>query len=589
LTSLISLSLGSSGGAPVPPPGVRVYSSEGVPVFQACLLESRRFWPSLLASVVLHVLCLLCLPVLIAQLSMRSEGMPAVELVSGQPVYLRVPEQLFLPSPKPQSPSPPAAPKPAARAAGTRPKSESETKEPSLREPARRRFELPPLPKRTEVELTVLQPQFPPDLPPPRQMKLPDIVFWAAMELPPPPPKPFVLPGRRTPVTPPPMLDAPPKLDLPNQEPNVSDLKIPSVLAANIEAKLTLPPATTAPIRAFIPPSPSESRPEQSMDLDPFPGDPVTLLATNRVPKPLDTSLIVLPGNQLGALPPPGFGTGGAGGLSEQADGGGDGEGEATSRGAAADGGGDDGRGEGAGSGGSEGGTSGAGSSAGAIGGGEGDGAGNAPGRGQGSPEGSFLPGSQGSGPADSPGRFSRGQDLAMLGAPRPALSSSSVPTRVIHPETGVFDVVVVQPSPLDGLIESSGLLSGRPVYTVYLNVGAPKEWTMQYCVPNDNLQTSANTIQLGNPAPVKAPFPRVTLLPPADFLPKTARTILHGFLNDTGLFEELRAVSTEDGDVGALLAPFLHEWEFRPATRDGVPIEIEILLVVPPSTPLSR
>jgi len=146
-----------------------------------------------------------------------------------------------------------------------------------------------------------------------------------------------------------------------------------------------------------------------------------------------------------------------------------------------------------------------------------------------------------------------------------------------------------VQPSPLEGLIESSGLLSGRPVYTVYLNVGAPREWTMQYCVPNDNLQTSANTIQLGNPAPVKAPFPRVTLLPPEDFLPKTARTILHGFLNDTGQFEELRAVRTEDGDVGALLAPFLHEWEFRPATRDGVPIEIEILLVVPPSTPLSR
>ena len=60
-------------------------------------------------------------------------------------------------------------------------------------------------------------------------------------------------------------------------------------------------------------------------------------------------------------------------------------------------------------------------------------------------------------------------------------LGLTGTPLRVLHPNNGVFDVVVVQSSGAEAFPEASAALSGRPIYTVYLQVGAPKEWIMQY------------------------------------------------------------------------------------------------------------
>jgi hypothetical protein len=164
------------------------------------------------------------------------------------------------------------------------------------------------------------------------------------------------------------------------------------------------------------------------------------------------------------------------------------------------------------------------------------------------------------------------------LPAPRVALPST-VPTRVEYPNNAVYDVVVVQPSG-----EDVGLLTGRPIYTVYLRLGTPKEWTLQYCVPNEAPQTtvSGSVVRVGSPAPVKAPYPSVTVLPPLETLSMTSKVTLHGFLDTSGKLLELKVMGDDRFKVKENVIPFLERWEFRPATRDGRPILVEILLLIP-------
>lgn len=171
---------------------------------------------------------------------------------------------------------------------------------------------------------------------------------------------------------------------------------------------------------------------------------------------------------------------------------------------------------------------------------------------------------------------------MAGIGLPNSGLPPS-VPIRIVHPVTGVVDVVVVHSSPADIMPEARKLLSGRPIYSVYLKVGTPKEWVLQYCVPDTPARASGRVIQLGNPTPLQAPYPKLTILPPLASLVRDKRTILHGYLNDTGQFRALMPVAAEDQEFFSRIASLVNQWDFRPAVRGGKPVEIELLLVIPP------
>jgi hypothetical protein len=117
-----------------------------------------------------------------------------------------------------------------------------------------------------------------------------------------------------------------------------------------------------------------------------------------------------------------------------------------------------------------------------------------------------------------------------------------------------------------------------HPIYTVY--VLANRNWVMQYCVPNESMIVGAGvSVQLGNPAPVKAPYPRITVVPPVG---GNDRITLHGFITATGAFRNLRVVVGEKLATDLMVLPLLSRWTFRPATRDGRPIEVEVVLVIP-------
>jgi len=165
-------------------------------------------------------------------------------------------------------------------------------------------------------------------------------------------------------------------------------------------------------------------------------------------------------------------------------------------------------------------------------------------------------------------------------------LSGPTVPGQLItRPPTGTFDAVVVQSSPLDQYPESRGLLTGRPIYSVYITVGAPRDWTLYYCIPNERpAPEKSDVVQLGaaQPAPIRAPYPFKMMRPQAA-LPSWAKYVLvHGYVNAQGRFEGMKIVRSVLPDVDRAILTSLGDWEFRAAERSGSPVMVEVLLSIP-------
>ena len=191
--------------------------------------------------------------------------------------------------------------------------------------------------------------------------------------------------------------------------------------------------------------------------------------------------------------------------------------------------------------------------------------------------------GADGSGSGRNPG--SGGSGNGYYGVLN-AAGLRGTPLRVIHPNNGVFDIVVVQSSTSETFPDVAAALSGRPIYTVYLQVGASREWVLQFCIPDmaGPVQTGG-LVTLGKPAPVGAPYPMVTVRPPEDWQHGSDYLLVHGFLDESGRFRDLRILPSRESSpsMNSALLEYLAYWEFRPAVRDGRPVRVEVILAVPP------
>ena len=155
-------------------------------------------------------------------------------------------------------------------------------------------------------------------------------------------------------------------------------------------------------------------------------------------------------------------------------------------------------------------------------------------------------------------------------------------PARLIRPQTGAYEVAIVQSS---GMVPgSNGLLKGKPVYSVYIPVGTGKEWILQYCLPAEDAHPAARSqvVQLGNITPITAPYAFSIIGPAIQFRIGARYAFIHGFVNASGRFEHLEESSDQEIENIAAVLESLGQWEFRPATKDGVPAMVEILLCIP-------
>jgi TonB family protein len=143
---------------------------------------------------------------------------------------------------------------------------------------------------------------------------------------------------------------------------------------------------------------------------------------------------------------------------------------------------------------------------------------------------------------------------------------------------------VVVQNTPTDQFPESRGLLTGRPIYSVYVSLGTAKDWTLYFCVPGSapNQQNQARVITLDTATPVLAPYPTL-LEKPAITIPAFFKYVLvHATVNEDGRFQNLRVVRPTRPEADRALLAALANWEFRPASRQGSKIAVEVLLHIP-------
>jgi hypothetical protein len=177
---------------------------------------------------------------------------------------------------------------------------------------------------------------------------------------------------------------------------------------------------------------------------------------------------------------------------------------------------------------------------------------------------------------------------IAELSADKAGMpSTSSRPPEVLHiqhPSNGSFDVVIMQSAVRSDLPETDGMLSGSPVYSVYLRVGDHKEWLLEYCTAATKaVQPNPYQLNIGDAGPVTPPYPLATAIPNyvlSQRIPK--HIVLHGFLTTAGRFREVKATDPSN-PITAQILELLSEWQFRPALLNKSPIEIEILLVIPP------
>jgi hypothetical protein len=522
-----------------------------LPLFTVLELRPKPRWKVFFISAVSHTVCL-CLLFLFSDLFSTPDDEFLASRVAGHALVIKLPDHIYL-APVAGHDFPATArlthrPRVSVQQKDLRKYSEGAAEEKSIAPPSDvpagapaglfsmmtpppppqaepRKFELPDLPVHDTAAQTVLEAESPPDVRPPVDKRLPNLLFWdndpvKAPEHP-------IQPGNRTAKLEPPKLNSKPRLEAPNRETTTSDLRMASQPQAPVSS-LPLPhAATTMPVRILD----STENPTGPSSIDPFIGDPVHVMALSPDPAPLTDALKALfvpAGNQLARLPgsPPVFGFPGSG----------DGSGEA---GGAAN-------------------ASSAGSESG------GDAA--------------EMPNS----PQLVHSLAGDGHIFGLLSPP----GLNGTPLRVLHPAGGVFDVVVVQTSNSEAFSAGADALSGRPIYTVYLQVGAPKEWIMEYCLPNiSGPAQTGSIVSLGNPEPITAPYPTVTVRPPEDWRHGSDYLLVHGFLDENGRLRDMKIIASENPQqpLTDAVLQYLPYWEFRPAVVDGHPVKVEVILAVPP------
>lgn len=155
--------------------------------------------------------------------------------------------------------------------------------------------------------------------------------------------------------------------------------------------------------------------------------------------------------------------------------------------------------------------------------------------------------------------------------------------TRIELPKEGQYGVVVLGSANATPYPESVGALSGKMIYTVYLKVGFRKNWILQYCLPSaakDQSSASGTSV-----SPVQAPWPFLIMRPDHPDPTDPDYIIVHGMVTDAGKFDQLALVFPSEFDKKELLMKSLKLWAFRPASRDGIRLPVEVLLIIPRET----
>jgi hypothetical protein len=108
--------------------------------------------------------------------------------------------------------------------------------------------------------------------------------------------------------------------------------------------------------------------------------------------------------------------------------------------------------------------------------------------------------------------------------------------------------------------------------------VGLARSWILQYSLPRADEAASGGAI-----ARLEAPWPYNIVRPNLAFDASGGNTIMiHGFVNQSGRFEGLDIVFPPQFSMAQFVLKSLANWQFRPASQNGQPAKVEVLLIIP-------
>ncbi len=155
------------------------------------------------------------------------------------------------------------------------------------------------------------------------------------------------------------------------------------------------------------------------------------------------------------------------------------------------------------------------------------------------------------------------------------------------------FHGIILVSNSLSTLPEAVGVLSGNPVYTVYVEVpDAPRKWILQFCVPqgpSGNLEFTGEVVRVLGRQTVDPPYafhkvpPHLEIVPTLERLARLPqRVVAYATVDQEGNLNNIRMIRGADPETDSLILASLRSWEFTPAFRDGEPVEVEALFGIP-------
>ena len=439
--------------------------------------------------------------------------------------------------------------------------------------PARRarRFRLPPDAPVQAVNQTLIQMDVPPEIRLKQELPLPTVLLWSQTKLPPLRRQFVAPPDKKAPA----VTQSLPQaiaLQAPNLQPDVAKLSIAAATADNTPS--LLPPPSVAPPVSVSASEPAKEIPAIGLAKSDQPSQAAVLSLANQPPR--SSTVVLPPANQAAAADRADAG-------SLQGDRGAPGPGSAAASPSVARATSQSGNGNAkAGSGPSQDKDSKSGAAAktpAAVNAAAKSGNPEAPAQAKSAAETGSSKSStaeaRATSPSDAASKLNAGAEAAeSTSAPEDNLAGA---TRFSQPRDGNFGVVVLGSSEAARYPASVGILSGKIVYTVYLHLGLRKSWILQYCIPSNAQPNIA-----GSGAPVGAPWPFEIMRPDRWSASDPDYIVVHGTLDATGRFDQLAMVFPAALETKDLILNSLRRWAFRPATRDGVPTPVEVLLIIP-------
>ena len=184
--------------------------------------------------------------------------------------------------------------------------------------------------------------------------------------------------------------------------------------------------------------------------------------------------------------------------------------------------------------------------------------------------------GSQNDNPAKASSGANAGSTQASSEQRGVGLENYAHAAHITKSKDGQFGSVVAGSALQDKFPEMTGLLSGKMSYSVYIPVGLPKNWVLEYSLPRAG-EVAGNVSRLDAPWPYDIVRPNIA---PGSI--DADALMVHGYINLEGRFEALTIAFPPQFAQAQFVLSKLSQWQFRPATQNGQNVKVEVLLIIP-------